>query len=164
MRQVIHHLMRFFRVAIKAKAVIAGVALLLMMLITCLDVVLRQFSLPIKGTVDLVQILATLAIAGALPYTTARKGHVAIEFFVRQLPKRAQIAVDSVMRILCIALLLMCGYGCIGFGRDILANGQVSATLQAPIFWVPWYLSLACVMTALVIVYHLVRPNKALLT
>lgn len=163
MSHVTYHLMRFFRMAIKVKAVIAGASLLVMMVITCLDVVLRQFSLPIKGTVDLVQILATLAIAGALPYTTARKGHVAIEFFVRKLPKKLQVSVDSVMRVLCIGLLLMCGYGCIGFGYNILANGQVSATLQAPIFWVPWYLSLACVMTALVIVYHLVRPNKALL-
>lgn len=157
-------IMTAFRVTISLLAVLSAIALTAMMLITCSDIVLRLSPTPFKGAIDLVQILAAVAIAGALPYTTALKGHVAIEYFSRQLPKSIQLAVDSVMRALCVALFAFCTYGCIDYGIRLKATGQVSTTIQLPIFWIPWFIAITFALTALVILYHLIRPSKALLS
>lgn len=156
--------MALLRAIIIGMAVLSALALTAMMLVTCADVLMRAVRVPFKGAVDLVQILAAITIAGALPYTTALKGHVAIEFFSRQFPRAMQIAVDSVMRVMCIGLFALCTYGCIDYGRKLLASGQVSTTIQAPIFWIPWFIAVTFVLTALVILYHLIRPGKALLS
>lgn len=142
---------------------IAALALLAMMLITCSDVALRAFGYPVPGALDLVEICAALTIAGVLPYTTAHKGHVAIEFFSRSMPRLAQIIVDSVMRLLTILLFGALAVSCWHYGTRLRDLGQVSNTLQAPIFWVPWYVAIACLLTALVICYHLLRPGKEML-
>ena len=58
---------------------IAGAGLMAMVLVTSLDVVLRVFRISLKGAYDITTIAGALTVAAALPYTTAIKGHVAIE-------------------------------------------------------------------------------------
>ena len=49
----------------------------------------------ITGALDLGKGCGALVIAGALPYTTAVKGHVAIEYFFHKLGRRGRIVVDT---------------------------------------------------------------------
>ena len=53
---------------------LAGLGVLAMVAIICLDVLLRQFGRPIVGAYDLVSIASGLTLAFALPVTTAVKG------------------------------------------------------------------------------------------
>jgi TRAP-type C4-dicarboxylate transport system permease small subunit len=156
--------MRVFRGVVLFNAGLAALALMVMMLITCTDVALRAFGYPLTGALDLVEICAALTIAGALPYTTAHKGHVAIEFFSRKMPRWAQVGVDSLMRLMTSAMFAALALSSWQYGARLRSLGQVSTTLQAPIFWVPWYVSFSCLLTALVIAYHLIRPGKAMMT
>ena len=52
-----------------------------MMLVTCVDIVLRKLGHPFPGAYDITKMAAAVTISCALPYTTAVKGHVAVEFF-----------------------------------------------------------------------------------
>ena len=64
-------------------AALAGLGLLMMMLVTCADIVLRAFRISFSGAYDIVKMIAAVTISCALPYTTAIKGHVAVEFGCR---------------------------------------------------------------------------------
>ena len=68
----------------------AGLGLVMMMVVTCVDVVLRKLGHPLPGAYDLVKVAAGLTIACALPYTTAIKGHVAVEYFHHRLGRRGR--------------------------------------------------------------------------
>lgn len=151
------------RPLVNALALLACVGLLLMVLVTTADVVLRLFRLSLTGAYDIVKIAATITIAAALPYTTAIKGHVAIEFFFHKLGRRGRMLVDGLMRLAGMALFSLLALGCIDYGNSLRAKGEVSMTLQLPIFWVPYVLAASCLLVVLVKLYHLAHPGKPLL-
>jgi TRAP-type C4-dicarboxylate transport system permease small subunit len=141
----------------------ACASLLLMVVVTTIEVVLRIFRLTMVGSYDLVKMAATLTIAAALPYTTAIKGHVAIEYFFHKLGRRSRIVVDSLMRVSAMGLFTMLAWGCVGYGNSLRAKGEVSMTLQLPIYWLPYVLAASCVLVVLIKLYHLSHPGKSLL-
>jgi hypothetical protein len=52
----------------------------------------------VDATLCPVELLGAIAIAGALPSTTACQGHVAIEFSLKKLPGCGRIIVDAIER------------------------------------------------------------------
>lgn len=146
-----------------ASAALAGVGVLAMTAVTCVDVVLRQFGRPLVGTYDLVRIAGGVTLACALPVTTAVKGHVAIEYFFHKLRRPGRIVVDTLMRLVQITACSVAARECARHGHKLLRSGEVTPTLQWPTFWVAWVLAAACVLTALVTLYHLVHPGREMI-
>jgi TRAP-type C4-dicarboxylate transport system permease small subunit len=155
-----HHALRKI---VMALAYVACASLMVMVIVTSIEVVLRIFRLTMTGAYDIVKIAATLTMAAALPYTTAIKGHVAIEYFFHKLSGRGRIVVDTLMRVSAMALFSLLAWGCVDYGNSLRAKGEVSMTLQLPIFWVPYVLAAACVLVVLIKIYHLTHPGKSLL-
>jgi TRAP-type C4-dicarboxylate transport system permease small subunit len=141
----------------------AGLGLLAMVLITTLDVILRKANLSVTGAYDLVKIAATLTVAAALPYTTAIKGHVAIEFFFHKLGRRGRVLVDALMRTCGMVLFTLLAWGCIDYGNSLRRKGEVSMTLQVPVFWLPYVLAFSCSLVVLIKLYHLTHPGKPMI-
>jgi TRAP-type C4-dicarboxylate transport system permease small subunit len=154
---------RALRAVVQALAYVAGASLMVMVLVTSAEVVLRIFRLSLTGAYDIVKIAAALTIAAALPYTTAIKGHVAIEYFFHKLGRRGRIVVDALMRLGGMALFSLLAWGCVDYGNSLRANGEVSMTLQLPIFWLPYVLAASCVLVVLIKVYHLTHPGKSMI-
>ncbi|MBN1479802.1 TRAP transporter small permease [candidate division KSB1 bacterium] len=150
------------RATVMLLAVVTGVCILAMVLITCIDVVMRIFSRPIVGVYDLVYVFGAVAMACAIPYTTAVKGHVAIEYFFQKLDKKSRIIVDTFVRLLGIGLFSMLTHESARIGNNLKASGEVTATLQLPIFWVSWVIALCCALVVLVIFYNMTHPGKEL--
>jgi len=134
-----------------------------MVLVTSLDVVLRVFRMSLAGAYDLVKIAAVLTVAAALPYTTAIKGHVAIEFFFQKLGRRGRAGVDALMRLSGMGLFGLLAWGSVRYGNSLLESGEVSLTLGLPVFWVPYLLAASCGLVVLVKLYHLFHPGQPLL-
>ena len=73
-------------------------AMLLMMTITCVDVVgAKLFKMPILGALDMVQLSQILAISFAGSMTLIMGRHIAVEFFVNLLPRRARSVINSIV-------------------------------------------------------------------
>jgi TRAP-type C4-dicarboxylate transport system permease small subunit len=154
---------RGLRTLVQALAYVAGAGLMLMVLITTADVILRKCNLAVTGAYDLVKIAAAITAAAALPYTTAVKGHVAIEYFFHKLGRRGRIAVDALMRFGGMALFGLLAWGFVDYGNSLREKGEVSTTLQLPIFWVPYVLAVSCVLVVLIKIYHLSHPGKPMI-
>jgi TRAP-type C4-dicarboxylate transport system permease small subunit len=151
------------RRVVSALGVVAGAAVVAMIVVTCIDVVGRRFGHPLKGTYDIIEILGAITIAGGLPYTTACKGHVAIEFFFQRLSRPGKILVDTLWRTVTISMFCFLTWRFARYGFEIKASGQGTSTMGWPIFWLPWWFSLCCGVMVLVILYHLTHPGKALM-
>ncbi len=151
------------RGAVSALAVVAGAAVVAMIVVTCIDVIGRRFGRPLRGTYDIVEILGAITIAGGLPYTTACKGHVAIEFFFQRLSRPGRIIVDTFVRMITIPMFSFLTWRFIHYGLEIKASGQGTSTMGWPIFWLPWWMALCSGVMVLVIVYHLMHPGKELM-
>ncbi len=156
---------RALRTLVLVLAVISGLCVLTIMLVTCADVILRLkwVNRPFVGAYDLVKIAGALTLATALPYTTAVKGHVAIEYFFHKLNRRGRLVVDSVIRSLGMALFVFLAWRSVLYGLDFQRTGQVSQTLQLPVFWVPYVIGFCCAIVVLVIAYNLLHPGREMI-
>lgn len=151
---------RFLRRVVWALALVSGASAVAMMLLTCADVVARAAGHPLKGSYELVRLLNLILLSCALPYTTAVKGHVAVEFFFHRLPPRLALAVDTIMRLLMIALLALLAWQAVHYGLRLRATGEVMLTLGWPVYWAPFVIAIACAVSALVVVQHLLHPRR----
>lgn len=151
------------RALVRALAYVAGTSLMVMVLVTSTDVILRKCNLSLTGAYDIVRMAAAITVAAALPYTTAIKGHVAIEFFFHKLGRRGRIVVDALMRCGGMALFSLLAWGCVEYGNSLRAKGEVSMTLQLPVFWLPYVLAVSCALVVLIKLYHLTHPGEPML-
>jgi TRAP-type C4-dicarboxylate transport system permease small subunit len=142
---------------------VAGMSLLTMMGVTCVDVVLRKLGHPLAGAYDLVKVSAALTIACALPYTTAVKGHVAVEYFYHRLGRRGRVVADALIRLPIMALFSLFAWQLMTYGTKLRSSGEVSMTLQLPVFWVPYVMAFSCAQVVVVTLWHLLHPGKALI-
>jgi TRAP-type C4-dicarboxylate transport system permease small subunit len=154
---------RGLRSLVRFLGLVAGFGLVAMVLVTSTDVVLRIFRLSLKGAYDLTCIAAALTIAAALPYTTAIKGHVAIEYFFQKLGRHGRVVTDTLMRVLVMVLFGLLAWQCVRYGNSLKHSGTVSMTVQLPIFWVPYVLAVSCALVVLIKVYHLLHPGRSLI-
>lgn len=145
-------------------AFVAGAGVVAMMLVTCVDIAARAFGHPLKGSYDIVRVLSLITLSCALPYTTAVKGHVAVEFFFNKLPLPVRLVVDSIMRLLMIGLfVLLCVQG-VKYGISLRSSGEVMLTLGWPIYWASFVMAFGCAVSALVVLEHLRHPRKVFMS
>ena len=154
---------RMLRLVVQGLAFVAAAGLMVMVLVTSAEVVLRIFRLSLTGAYDIVKIAAAITISAALPYTTAIKGHVAIEYFFHKLNRRGRIVVDALMRLGGMTLFSLLAWGCVDYGNSLRVRGEVSMTLQLPVFWVPYVLAASCGLVVLIKLYHVTHPGKPMI-
>ena len=142
---------------------VAGVALLAFLALTLADIIGRQIGHPIQGAVDVVQLLACLCASAALPYVTAVKGHIAVEFFFQRFPKRARIFWDTVNRLLVITLFMYLAWSCFQHGARLFATHAVGLSLNVPIFWVLYVMGISFCLGILVVIYNLTHPGREMI-
>lgn len=139
---------------------VAALALAGMIVATTLDVVLRQFGVAVKGAYDIVRVCGAVAIGCALPATTAAKGHIAVEYFFHKLKRRGRRVVDTVVHGGMVAALGFAAWQCVRAGNTFRLTGEVTPTLQLPLFWVPWVMAAGCALAGVVSVFHLLNPGR----
>lgn len=144
-------------------ALIAGVALVAMLFVTVADIVLRGVGTPLAGAYEVIGWFAAISVAGALGYTQAHKGHVAIDLLIVRLPERVRRAIDALMLLAAAALFAVAAWHLALYAYDLHLTGSMSQTLRAPVY--PWvYLTAAGVgVLALVLVHDFLEALAALL-
>ncbi len=151
------------RVVVLALAIVAGVGVLLMIGVTCLDVAMRAGGRTLHGAYDIVRVAGAVTIACALPYTSAVKGHVAIEYFFHKLGRLGRIVVDSICRTVVIVLFCAFSWQCVVYGNSLRRTGIVSLTLQIPLYWIAYVIAASCVVTMFVTLYNLTHPGREMI-
>lgn len=113
---------------------VAGAAIVTMMLLTCVDVILRYFRRPIPGTYELVCFLGAVAVSFAMAHTCAEKGHVSVSFVVNLFPQRVQALIESITTVFSFSLFALIAWQCVDYANDLHTSGEVSLTLGLPFY------------------------------
>jgi TRAP-type C4-dicarboxylate transport system permease small subunit len=128
--------------------------------VTCIDVIFRIFGTALKGSYDVIRLTSIVILTTGLAYTTAVKGHVAIEYFFQKFSTRVRIVIDTVIRFIGIVLFSLLGVQSIIYGNSLLRAGEVTATLKIPVFWVPYTMAFSFFVLSLIILNNLLHPGK----
>lgn len=113
---------------------VAGAAIMVMMVLTCADVVLRYFRRPIPGTYELVCFLGAAAVAFAMAHTCVEKGHVAVSLVVRYFPRRVQGLVNALTNSFALFFFVLIAWNSFRYGSDLRVTNEVSLTLELPFY------------------------------
>lgn len=141
---------------VKGLAILSALGVLAMIGVTCIDIILRLpfINRPIPGAFDIVRMAGVIAITGALPYTTAVKGHVAVEFLYHRLSYRGRAVLNFFVRTMSIGLFSFAAWQFVQYGSDLKRSNQCFQTLELPIFWMPYLMAVSFAVVVLVILYQ----------
>jgi TRAP-type C4-dicarboxylate transport system permease small subunit len=136
---------------------IGGGILVLMMLLTSTDVILRLFGRPITGTYELISLGGAVVVAFSLPQTTRNKANVAIDFLVVGCSKSVRDAMFVFTKILGIILFMLISWYLFEKANVFYKDGFVTSTLQFPFYPVTYVLSICCLIECIVLLGEIFR-------
>lgn len=122
---------------------LGGIALTFIVVITTADVVLRAFGYPVPGTYEVVAICGAIVIGFVAPLTSWHRGHIYVDFAINKFSRLIKAAINVLTRCVSIVLFLIIGWNLFDLGTGFLKTGEVSLTLQIPLYPVAYGLG-AC--------------------
>lgn len=129
-----------------------------MMVVTCIDVVgAKLFRSPLMGSIDIVQLAQTVAIAFAASMALILGRHIQVEFLFNLLPRRTQKVIDSIVLLLCLGLFMVILWRMSLFGRLLQTSGDYSATIYIPYYPFAYGIALACIPVCLVFLLEFLK-------
>ncbi len=157
---------------------VAGIAIVCMMLLTCVDVLLRLFVTiyhitkwefltplkPIPGTYELVCFMGSVAVSFAMAHTCVEKGHVAVSFIVAFFPERVQALIETITTCFGLSFFILLAWQSILYAGDLIAMNEVSLTLQLPFYPFVYAVAFSAFAVCLVLLGDLINNLREVFT
>jgi TRAP-type C4-dicarboxylate transport system permease small subunit len=140
---------------------LAAAALVLMMLLTTLDVVLRLFKSSIPGTYEIIGLLGTVVASFALGYTSVEKGHIAVDFLVMRFSPKTQALVGAINALIAAILFGIITWQSLLYALDLMKKGQVTLTVQLPIYPFIFGMNVGCGLLTLVLLVEFLHGLRS---
>lgn len=140
----------------KALYVLAGAVLVIMVLVTLVDVVLRNFGHPITGSMEIIQYGGLMVFAFSIPYATFLKAHVLVDLVIEKLGAKAQKGMAVATRLMGLLFFLFVTYQFYLYGIDVKKTGELSAAFKIPYYPLVFAVCLAFLFQSLTILIDLV--------
>ncbi len=141
-------------------ALLAGLALFAIMLLTFVDVAGRKLlDHSITGSLELTELLMVVVIFGALPLVSERGEHVVFDSLDPVLPEWLRTVQRALVHLLCAVALLGLGWLMWKTGNDFMATGETTAQLKilkAPFIY---GMGVLCAFTGVVHLGLMTRPQ-----
>ena len=132
--------------------------LLVMMAITCIDVVgAKVFRWRLLGAIDIVMLAQIVAIAFAASMALILGRHIQVEFFIKLLPRRAQAVINSVVLLLGLGLFMVIMWRLSVLGHLLQTSGDYSATIRIPYYPFAYGIALASIPVCLVFLLEFLK-------
>jgi TRAP-type C4-dicarboxylate transport system permease small subunit len=140
---------------------LAFLGLLVMMVVTCVDVVgAKFFRWPLPGSLDIVMLVQTVAIAFGASMALILGRHIQVEFFVKLLPQRLAAVVNSVILLLGLGLFMVIIWRLSALGYLLQTSGDYSATIHIPYYPFAYGIALACIPVCVVFLLEFLKSLK----
>jgi TRAP-type C4-dicarboxylate transport system permease small subunit len=140
--------------------VVAGAALIFIMLLTSFDVVLRYLGMPILGSYDMVSLGGAFVIGFAVPRSSWDKTHVSVDILVERIPER-KVIFEISTRLLALALFVVLTWNFFTLGFGFYRTGEVTLTLEFPLYPIPFVLGFCSLVECFVLLADAVRASIA---
>jgi TRAP-type C4-dicarboxylate transport system permease small subunit len=132
--------------------------MLLMMAITCIDVVgAKIFQWRLLGAIDIVMLSQIVAIAFPASMALILRRHIQVEFVIARLPGRAQAVIDSIVLLLGLGLFSLIIWRLLMLGYSFQTSGEMSQTADIPYFPFAYGIALASIPVCLVLLLKFLK-------
>jgi TRAP-type C4-dicarboxylate transport system permease small subunit len=132
--------------------------MLLMMAITCIDVVgAKVFHWRLFGAIDIVMLAQIVAIAFTTSMALILGRHIQVDIFISSLPRRAQAIIDIIALLLGFGLFIAIIWQLCVLGYSLQTSGEYSATAHIPYYPFAYCIAFASISIFLVLLLELLK-------
>ena len=158
-----HLLIKINKFLNKLLTLTGGLFLIGMILLTCANIFIRQFYIPIRGTFELMGYAGAVVTAFALGYTQFTNGHISVDVLVNTYPKPLKRTVSIINHGVCCVFFIVTSWHIVQKALTLKNAGELSETLR--IIYYPFTLAVAfgCFILALALFTDLLNailPQK----
>ena len=126
---------RLMSIAVRGLDSAAVLALLVMMMLTTSDVILRKLvNKPILGVTELVELALGVAVFVAIPGVFARGANIAVDMIDQWLPAWSSV-LKRISAVLAVVVLALFTWHMWQPMKDVISFGDTSSDLQIPKIW-----------------------------
>jgi len=140
--------------------IVAGVALVIVMLLIGSDIVGRIFGHPVPGTYEIVSLTGGLILGLALPATSRAKEHVSTDLLSGKLSGKPKQLLFVLTRLIVIGIFLLAGFGMVMMGVRLKEAGEVTAVLAFPFFYVAYAVGGAFLVQTVVLISEIFGTER----
>jgi TRAP-type C4-dicarboxylate transport system permease small subunit len=137
--------------------IVAGIALIGVMLLIGVDIIGRIFGRPVPGAYEIVSLAGGLILGLALPATSRVKGHVSTDFLIERLSQKPKFILAVATRLIGILIFLLAGYGMVMMGVRLKLSGEVTAVLAFPFYYVTYAMGGAFLVQTLILFSEIIQ-------
>jgi TRAP-type C4-dicarboxylate transport system permease small subunit len=141
--------------------IVAGIALVIMMLFTVSDVILRIVWRPIVGTYELVALIGAMVIGFAIPKSSSDDAHVYVDMLTGGLSVTAKKVFQVITKFLGLIVFVLLGWNIFLKGNELYHSKEVTLTVHAPLYPVAYLLGLCCLVESLVLLSQAVMTIRS---
>ena len=132
--------------------------MLLMMAITCIDVVgAKVFHWRLFGAIDTVMLSQIVAIAFAAGMVLILGRHIQVDFLIDRLPNRAQAVIDSIVLLLELGLFSLIIWQLCVLGYTFQTSGEHSQSAYIPYYPFAYCIALASIPVCFVLLLKFLK-------
>ena len=139
---------------------VGGIVLVLMMLLTVSDVVLRIFWKPILGTYEMVALAGALVVGFAIPKTTLDDAHVYVDFVVTGGSPLVRKIFRVITKFLGFVLFLLLGVNLILKGGELYTAYEVTLTIHVPLFPIAYAMGFCALVECMVLLLQMIDAAR----
>jgi TRAP-type C4-dicarboxylate transport system permease small subunit len=143
---------------------IASLTVIAMMLLTCIDVILRFLRCPIPGVFETIGLLGAIFVSFSLANTSLTQSHIAVDFLVKKLPSKIQEIIYCIHTLVATGLFGLLAWQSIWYALELRSNGEVSPTLQISTYPFVFGIAIGCFMLCLVLSAQFIDHGYAFIT
>ncbi len=146
---------------VRGLAIVAGFAIVAMMLLTCADVFLRYFlNAPIEGTFDITQMLMVVIVFFALGYCGWTGGHVVVDLLRDVFSRRLLIILSVLVNAIGAAVMLAIVWQATLTALDFIRTGETPMTVLIPKYPFIIVTSFGALVYAVVLLFKTRWPDE----
>jgi TRAP-type C4-dicarboxylate transport system permease small subunit len=139
---------------------IAGAVLALMILLTLVDVISRNFGHPITGSMEIIQYSGSIIFSFSIPYATWMGAQVAVDLITQKLKPKNKKLLNAITRGIGILLFLFIAVNFFMYGLDVKKTGELTAGFKIPYYPFCFAISLSFLFQSLTIGCDLINTVR----
>jgi TRAP-type C4-dicarboxylate transport system permease small subunit len=145
----------------RALALVGGIAVIFIMLVTVADVTLRYlFNSPIKGTLDLTQMAMVVTVFCAIGYAGWTGRHIVVDMIPPLFPPAVERAWMALIDLVGAAFMLGIAWQSVLAAIDYAETRQISFTLHIPLHPFLAVVGVGALIYGIVLLVLATRPRK----
>jgi TRAP-type C4-dicarboxylate transport system permease small subunit len=141
------------------------IGFLLMFMVNLVDVVgAKVFTMPLRGSVELISFSQIVAMAPAVAFTLVLGRHIRVDFIVDRFPRRIRAAIGVISSAVSLLLFILILWQSYLYGASLQKSGEIGSTSFLPLFPFAYLIAFCSIPVCLVFLVEVLRSLNEVFT